>query len=110
MDDIHQGLAPLDFLPYAQLSQDFIDNQNQDQTPVQDPNQTNQPAIDEPADTDNTAGDTTDIVPPDDANTNEPTGNTGEGGTGNDNAGNAGDNPGGAGNTGEESGGGPIQN
>ncbi len=113
MDDIHQGLTPLEFLPYAQLSQDFIDsqnqNQNQDQTQVQDPNQTNQPEVNEPVDTDNTAGDTTDITPPDDANINEPTGDTGDG-TGDDDAGNAGDNPEGEGNTGEETGGEPVQN
>ena len=73
MNVIHEGLPYIDFLPYAQLSQDFIDNQNQEQTenpegeevaPEQqpDPNegQTNEPALPNDPNQENANNQTTD--------------------------------------------------
>ena len=73
MNAIHEGLPYIDFLPYAQLSQDFINNQNQEQTenpegevvePEQqpDPNegQTNEPVLPNDPNQENANNQTTD--------------------------------------------------
>ena len=41
MDQIHADLTPIDFLPYAQISDDYQDSQETQDTPADDQTQNN---------------------------------------------------------------------
>ena len=96
MDQIHADLTPIDFLPYAQISDDYQDSQETQDTPADDQTQNN--PTDQTVTTPDAGTKAPDKTTTDPNKTDAAGGNTG-GNTGDNNGGNTG------GNTGENNGG-----